>query len=666
MHSPLLSAKRAALCAFVMASSGLSAAPIVWSTPGNGDWATASNWGGGTAPKWSDIAQIDGLASNRTVNYNDSTTALAGLLLGQAAAGFTNTLLINGAGTSGAPSLTIAGDVELGGSGTLGTAEIRLGAAASSAYLRMGASGTGTLTLKQGGLLSAGGATTYSQAASPVFDGNLKLSGGTLTINNAATPDTRLAIRGDFTATGGKIDRGIVNGNNAGYLNLQGAINSIMDTSVDATMDIYIGYQGATATQSFSTNVAVNALAFRAAQGVKTISSSATIGAFKIGSYAANSTLGFKLGSNITTTNGFVNGAWGGGASGANIQLDLNGHDFTVTRVAGLTLASDAAANWTITNATGTEATISADSIGGNGSSYVITGPVTLKSAGAFDFSAASSLSLGSGVTLQSGGGSSNLGSSGTIDPNARFYFTGASGILISGRTLGAIEVGNGVSASTLSRNSSALSLAGNLKINKGSTYNANGWGTTLSGAASIQGTGLYKAVNDSGSVRWSAGATGGLSAGDVAGQIGRLSFSAANSVGVVKPTLTLAATSISIFDIASLTDFDVIQLGAFNIHYDGTLKLNFLGAFIPKAGDAFNLFEHSPELSSTSEILIGISDGQFNSITSNLDGYTFVFDAASGVLAVQAIPEPSTVVLLAAAGLFLASELSKRRRSTC
>ncbi|EIP99094.1 hypothetical protein OpiT1DRAFT_03598 [Opitutaceae bacterium TAV1] len=671
----------ASTLAIILTSALLAAATITttlansaaWNG-GDGNWSAATNWTPGTTPGAGDTATIAGASTDQTITYDTSSSGLLGTLtLDQANATWTNTLLVS-------KSLTVANDITLGGNSALGTAQLQLG---SGTTLKIGDTSTrGTLTIGQNATLLATGTPT-----SPTIDANVILNaGGLFTLNATTASDTRTTILGNFTANGGTIER---TGSTArhGLLQLKGATNTIGNITLTGAPDIYLN---SNTDQTLSTDTNIALLALRAANGTKTLSGTGTLGAIWIGNYNTDTNLTIKLDSNLATTNGFMDGGWGG-APGAHLALDTNGHDFTVTNGLNFVTGNGGSVTWTLTNSATAAATISATNfIFNSASTYTLNGPltleatsasgngftfnsatinvaapVTLKSIKGFDLAAtaATNLTLAAGVTLHATGGDINTGNKNGLN----IRYTGATGNLASTGTLASIEVGDGATASTLSRTTNNLTLAGNLKINTNATYVSAGRATTFQGTANLTGAGTYKAVNNTGNIIWDTGSTGGFSAGNGRGDIGTLHLSAASTVGTITPTARLSATSISTFDIASLASFDVIDLGAFGVAYNGTLELNFLNGYTPDAGDTFHLFQSSSELSNTGASIVGILTGAFATITSNLDaaGYAFAFDATSGILSVTTtpVPEPATMSALAALAALLAAASKLKNR---
>ncbi|AHF90987.1 anchor protein [Opitutaceae bacterium TAV5] len=621
----------------LLAATPAIAADSAWNG-GDGNWSAATNWTPDTAaPGAGDTATITGSSADQTVTYDSAASGLLGtLILDQAASGFANTLLVS-------KSLTIASDIALGGNDALGTAQLQLGAGTT---LKIGDATTrGALTIGQNAVLLA-----TDSSSSPTIDANVTLNaGGLITLNSAAAVDTRTTLLGNFTANGGTIER--VAGNaGQGILQLKGATNVLNNVTLSDTLAstkglpyIYLNGNATSgaADQSFSTNITVPILALRGATGTKTLATtgSGVITQIRLGNYAANSELTLKLGGDLALTNGIADGVWGA-STGTTLNLDTAGHTLTNTSTLNFISANLTGATWNIKNTAATAGKIVAAN---------------------YTFNAANTNTVTGDLTLQATGTGANAFANATFGASTRFHYTGTAGSFSSTNALASIEVGNGVNASALTRTGSALTLTGNLKINTAATYTAGGYATTLTG--SITGSGTYHAINSSGNVTWSSGSIGGLSAGDAAGQTGTLTFSAAGTVSGI-PTINLAATSVSVFDIASASSYDVVNLGAFNIAFNGTLYLNFLDGYTPEDGASFDLFRSASELNSASVAFTGTKSGDFITIASNLAGFEFSFDAGTGIVSVtSAIPEPATVAILAGLAMLAGAAIRKRRR---
>jgi len=125
------------------------------------------------------------------------------------------------------------------------------------------------------------------------------------------------------------------------------------------------------------------------------------------------------------------------------------------------------------------------------------------------------------------------------------------------------------------------------------------------------------------------------------------------NSAGTINLTGNLVSGSNAVFnfEIASLNDFDQLNITG-TAAFDGTLNLTLLNGYMPNVGDSFALFEFSSSSGSFALNLASLDAGKLWD-TSQLYSH--------GWLSVVAIPEPSTAMLLAVAGL--TGWLRKRNR---
>ena len=94
---------------------------------------------------------------------------------------------------------------------------------------------------------------------------------------------------------------------------------------------------------------------------------------------------------------------------------------------------------------------------------------------------------------------------------------------------------------------------------------------------------------------------------------------------------------------------------------YGGALVFSLVD-FTPVAGDEFEVFNliAASESGNFSSVEVGGSDlsSEFNGLWSGMNaGVTYEYNVTTGILAVQAVPEPSTYALLAlgAIGIFVA-----------
>ena len=124
---------------------------------------------------------------------------------------------------------------------------------------------------------------------------------------------------------------------------------------------------------------------------------------------------------------------------------------------------------------------------------------------------------------------------------------------------------------------------------------------------------------------------------------------------------LELSDSSILSLEISSLTDFDSII--ANDILFDGTLELLFDDQFDVQAGDTFDLFDFNSIGGSTD--IAGVAPASLFDVVI-ADGVLLDISSLSSVgsvtvAAVNAVPEPSSLVLLVVAGC---GYTLRRRRS--
>jgi len=89
---------------------------------------------------------------------------------------------------------------------------------------------------------------------------------------------------------------------------------------------------------------------------------------------------------------------------------------------------------------------------------------------------------------------------------------------------------------------------------------------------------------------------------------------------------------------------------------------------FTPGAGDEFDVFTMiggATESGDFSSVEVGSSDlSDLNGLWSGINaGVTYQFNVTTGILAVQAIPEPSTYALLGLGAVALVAHILRRRR---
>ena len=111
---------------------------------------------------------------------------------------------------------------------------------------------------------------------------------------------------------------------------------------------------------------------------------------------------------------------------------------------------------------------------------------------------------------------------------------------------------------------------------------------------------------------------------------------------------LTLSSTSTVEMDLFSTSSFDTIDVDN-QLTYAGGLVIDLGDGYTPLSGATFDLFN------------FGSRTGTFSSITLMDDRYTASLAYATGILTLNAVPEPGTVALLGLAGVFL---IYRRRRT--
>ncbi|MEM0965649.1 MAG: autotransporter-associated beta strand repeat-containing protein [Verrucomicrobiota bacterium] len=192
------------------------------------------------------------------------------------------------------------------------------------------------------------------------------------------------------------------------------------------------------------------------------------------------------------------------------------------------------------------------------------------------------------GVLIQGGSTVTHQGS-GQTTFTATSTYTG--GTNISGGTLRVTDVGT---------NASVLG-TGEVTVESGGTLAGEG---TVLGATEVSGT--LSPGNSSGTLRFAS-------------------------------DLTLQATSETLIELESLTNFDQIEVDG-DITYGGELLIGFLGGYIPVIGDSFQIFD-APNV---------IGGMTFSDVKFQQDGFTGDFDSGTGTLSITAVPESAATWLIA------------------
>lgn len=312
-----------------------------------------------------------------------------------------------------------------------------------------------------------------------------------------------------------------------------------------------------------------------------------------------------------------------------------------------------------------------------NAASNLVLNMGTLRHTGAADSSTDRLFTIGyGGATLEStGAGAVTFGSAGGL--NVTLTGTGSPIPVAVPRTL--TLGGTNTGANTVSSNLANGGLAGDiLSVTKtgtgtwvlGGTNSYTGATTVSAGTLLVNGS-----ITGAGAVSVAAGATLGGSGLITGTTTVTGTLAPGNSAGLLNfgGNLTLAGASTSKFEINGTSlgvSYDSISaVGA--ITYGGTLNLVFGAAVAPGTYDLINAASQSGDFSAVSftgafaDSMIGsavITPGTGWSWASAVN--TYVFDNASGNLIVtSAVPEPSSVALLAGMAV-LGGCLTRRRRA--
>lgn len=135
--------------------------------------------------------------------------------------------------------------------------------------------------------------------------------------------------------------------------------------------------------------------------------------------------------------------------------------------------------------------------------------------------------------------------------------------------------------------------------------------------------------------------------------------YSAGNSPGsvAINGNVIFGSANEALFEIGGLvqgTEYDHVTVNG-NLTFGGTLKLSFINGYMGSAGDTFDLFDFTTSTGAFSQIV---------ALSPLSNGLGWSYDAASGVLTVIPVPEPSQLLMLMC-GLGLAGfmvQVNKRR----
>ncbi len=427
-----------------------------------GNWSTAVNWAGDVAPITGNTANLDDTGANRTIVYDTGASGALGTLNLNQSSAFANildiqrSLTVTNAITLGAASgterisfntgntptagstLTASGGITLNSGGELQLAAFRQ--ASTNTIFQSDITGSvtvagGTLTVRATDNNAAGNTAT---SASNTITSNLTMSSGLLVIDNATgLPDRRLSVNGNFNVTGGAISTTLVGTN--GTLFLNGGTNTLSPTTFDTDLGITLG----AAAQSLTSTVNMGALTLRGT-GIKTVTTSGTVGQILLLD-GNNGTLGsataLRLGSNLTLSSGAT-------------QLSAATFSQSPEATTNITNYAIDTNGFTLDLSTGGSSGVWTPNVGASGNvpTWTLSGTGKIR-ANAFNLNTATvTTTIASGTTLEAVGGNStasNLGGTGTVDPNSTFRYAGAAATgtpatLTSNRNLGDIEVASG------------------------------------------------------------------------------------------------------------------------------------------------------------------------------------------------------------------------------
>lgn len=430
-----------------------------WS--GNGDpnaggkWSSPENWDGPVPGGDSAILGTVTSGTRSVVYDSEASGSLISLDLEQSTAGATNRLDIQ-------RDLTLSSELVIGASN--GSSLVRLGGASSTVTLQVGdsdssdgiiinsggtfildfanGSTTGSIlksnvTIASGGTFQVGSSEsgTSSTTSQGTINRSMILSGGSLLLDTLNHSSVRLAIQGNFTATGGSISTSSGAG---GSLYFDGATVALANTTIGT---VHFTMRGS-GNKSLTVDTALNRLYLIGRNNADlsvNINAPSTTGLY-FAHESANKAVGLKLSADLAlASNGVQPNATGSLTSGtATYGIDVNG--FTLDLTKGQNYGK-----WQPNKATEPTAVWQLGSSTANG----------VIKATAFDFTAANvTTNVESGLILEATSGSNaitkinDLSGNGSIDTNSVFRFNPANGTgaatLASNRDIGILEVRKG------------------------------------------------------------------------------------------------------------------------------------------------------------------------------------------------------------------------------
>ncbi len=474
-------------------------------------------------------------------------------------------------------------------------------------------------------VLSANGTEVRIQTATAAVAGNLTIGGSSGTSIVALRNDSlnSLTVSGNITLAPGGGTGQLSLGTGTGFtstLTIGGGTGSIIDGGgVGAATIAIFGHMG---TLGLSSATADNLYVNQNSSGSLTIGSGQTytVTTTRVGSATANVTHALTVNGTLVSTTINLGYSAASGTNDATFTLNDGG------LIQATTLRRPGSQNITFNWNGGTIQNESASNLTVDATSGTLT--IGLAGTGTHTFEADSGRTItvaSTAVLADQAGQNGTLTKSGlgTLTLNSTNTYTGATSI-----NAGTLILGSSGSIA----NSSTINVAAGAILNVAS----------VTGGFSV---GSAQTLGGSGNVTGSATINGNLRPGNSPGVLG---FSSALNLG------STANIQMEINGSGTRgTDYDGIDVtGA--LTYGGNLDLAIASPFAP--GDySFSLFNSASKAGTFATVtLSGAYTGNLNgvgdvwSLTS--DGNTWTFTESTGVLAVSAVPEPSTWALL---GLF-------------
>jgi len=653
LAGPVCTIGSVVICCLLLIGTPASA-QTTWQGADGGDWSTAGNWDFGVPTSFVDAVLNNGNRAVVTTLGQECQTLYLGDLTGSGnltiQAGNLTAAGIY-AGQSGAGWLDITGGQLFSTSGSVGAESAATGVinvtGSSSAWtntgpLSVGEYGTGTLGIASGAQVS-----NTSDGQIGVYEG----STGSVTVTGSGsqwTNSARLYVGYDGSATLLISNGGLVrvdgtttsvglNANSTGNVTVQGANAKWTNSGA-----LYVGQSG-DGTLSISgggnvTNTSGQVAYASGSTGNVTVSGANSTwtnsGELNVGS-SGSGTLIVSNGGQVSSTQGYV-GRYGSGAG--NVTITGTGSAWSATGnlyLGGATIVAGGAANVSVTD----------------GGQINVTGLLKL---------------LRANTTLIVDGGSVNAGilegTAGTIrisDPTAGTALTlGSNSLALTGRTFSGTITDNTTAGSLVKDGSNTQILAGANTYSGGTTVKN---GTLLATNTSGSATGYGAVTVQNGGTLGGDGTVGWLGKTVSVEQGGRLT-PGYNDFGIlsVADDLSLASGSLLSFDLNDpLLSSDMIAVGGDLSLANGVLLDVDITSYTPEVGDQWTLFTHDDLFGSPTYITVN----NVTSIPGSSLSFSFSDESGNLVMTLTAVPEPSTLAMLAGSGAFLAWGFVVRRR---